>query len=216
MRNENEKEKEKAKWRETHYQLADTNGKLIINLRDVGHMMRGLYEGRGSQQRVLIVLNEMGGSVTQRMLTERLQIQSGSASEVIGKLESAGYIVRTVSEADRRNVEVTLTEKGREAAEEAKRKRQLRHEEMFLCLSETEKEELLVLLEKLSSDWEKRFPSAGARLEHAHHGRNHEHDEHHGQNLELEHHGGDFEFEHHGRDGHHEPHRHGEFRRKPE
>ena len=193
MRNENGK----AEWRETHYQLADTNGKLIINLRDVGHMMRRLYEGRGSQQRVLIVLNEMGGSAAQRALTERLQIQSGSASEVIGKLESAGDIVRTVSEADRRNVEVALTEKGREAAEEAERKRQLRHEEMFLCLSETEKEELLVLLEKLSSDWERRFPSAGARLEHKHHGR-------------------DFELERHGRDGHHEPHRHGEFRRKPE
>ena len=167
---------DKAAWRETHYQLADTNGKLIINLRDVGHMMRRLYEGRGSQQRVLIVLNEMGGSATQRVLTERLQIQSGSASEVIGKLENAGYIVRTVSEADRRNVEVILTEKGREAAEEAKRQRELRHEEMFLCLSETEKEELLVLLEKLSSDWEKRFPSSGAHFEHGHHGR----DGHHG------------------------------------
>ena len=184
MKNENNK----AVWREAHYQSADTNGKLIINLRDVGHMMRGLYEGRGSQQRVLIVLNEMGGSVTQRMLTERLQIQSGSASEVIGKLESAGYIVRTASEADRRNVEVALTEKGREAAEEAKRQRERRHEEMFLCLSETEKEELLVLLEKLSSDWEKRFPSSGAHFEH----------------------------KHHGRDGHHEPHKHDKFRRKPE
>ncbi len=178
----------KAAWRETHYQLADTNGKLIINLRDVGHMMRGLYEGRGSQQRVLIVLSEMGGAATQRMLTERLQIQSGSASEVIGKLESAGYIVRTISEADRRNVEVALTEKGREAAEEAKRQREKRHEEMFLCLTETEKEELLVLLEKLSSDWEKRFPSAGAH----------------------------FERQHHGRDGHHRPRGHDEFRRKPE
>ena len=135
MKNENDK----AAWRETHYQLADTNGKLIIHLRDIGHMMRGLYEGRGSQQRILIVLNELGGAVTQRMLTERLQIRSGSASEVIGKLESAGYIIRTASETDRRSVEVALTEKGREAAEEAKRQRELRHEEMFLCFTETEK-----------------------------------------------------------------------------
>ena len=181
-------EKSKTAWRETHYQSADTNGKLIIHFRDIGHMMRGLYEGRGSQQRILIVLNEMGGAVTQRMLTERLQIRSGSASEVIGKLESAGYIVRTVSEDDRRNVEVALTEKGMAAAEEAKRQRELRHEEMFLCLSKTEREELLVLLEKLSSDWEKRFPSAGARLEHAHHGRNGHHKPHegHGHGRETE------------------------------
>ncbi len=179
---------DKAAWRETHYQLADTNGKLIINLRDIGHMMRGLYEGRGSQQRILIVLNEMGGAVTQRMLTERLQIRSGSASEVIGKLESAGYIVRTASETDRRNVEVALTEKGREAAEEAKQQRELRHEEMFLCLTETEKEELLVLLEKLSSDWGKRFPLSTAHSEH----------------------------EHHGRGGHHRPHKDDGHGRKPE
>ena len=188
---------DKAAWRETHYQLADTNGKLIIHLRDIGHTMRGLYEGRGSQQRVLIVLNEMGGAVTQRMLTERLQIRSGSASEVIGKLESAGYIVRSVSEDDRRNVEVALTEKGMAAAEEAKRQRELRHEEMFLCLSKTEREELLVLLEKLSSDWEKRFPSAGARLERAHHERD----------IEHAHQGRDIEHTHHGRDGHHRPHK---------
>lgn len=184
MKNKNDK----AAWRETHYQLADTNGKLIINLRDIDHMMRGLYEGRGSQQRILIVLNEMGGAVTQRMLTERLQIRSGSASEVIGKLESAGYIVRTASETDRRNVEVALTEKGREAAEEAKQQRELRHEEMFLCLTETEKEELLVLLEKLSSDWGKRFPLSTAHSEH----------------------------EHHGRGGHHRPHKDDGHGRKPE
>lgn len=179
---------DKAAWRETHYQLADTNGKLIINLRDVGHMMRRLYEGRGSQQRVLIVLNEMGGAVTQRALTERLQIQSGSASEVIGKLESAGYIVKTSSETDRRNVEVALTEKGKVAAEETKRQRELRHEEMFICLSKTEREELLVLLEKLSSDWEKRFPMSNAHFEHEHHGRGGRHrphkDDSHGRKTE--------------------------------
>ena len=184
MRNEHEKEA----WREAQYQSADTNGKLLIRLRDVDHMMRGLYEGRGSQQRVLIVLHELGGSVTQRVLTERLQIRSGSASEVIGKLESAGYVVRTVSEADRRNVEVALTEKGREAAEEVKRQREQRQEEMFLCLTDAEKDELLVLLEKLSTDWETRFSPSGAHFEHRHHGR----------------------------DGHHGPHGHGEFRRRTE
>lgn len=147
----------KTVWREAHYQAADINDRLIINLRDLSHTLRSLYEGRGSQKRILIVLAEMGGSVTQRQLTRRLGIRSGSASEVIGKLESGGCVRRTVNEADRRNVDVVLTEKGKALAEEAKRGRDLRHEQMFCCLSAEEKAELLALLEKVGADWEERF-----------------------------------------------------------
>ena len=56
-------------WRAAHYKDADRNDKLIINLRDLSHTMRFLYEGKGSQKRILIVLNEMGRT-TQRELTE--------------------------------------------------------------------------------------------------------------------------------------------------
>ena len=46
-------------------------------------------EGRGGQNRVLTILKEEG-EMTQRALTERLGIQPGSASEIIGKLEKGG------------------------------------------------------------------------------------------------------------------------------
>ena len=65
---------------------ANINDKLIMNLRDISHTMRSLYEGRGSQKRILIILHEVG-KITQRALTERLGIQPGSASEVIAKLD---------------------------------------------------------------------------------------------------------------------------------
>ena len=35
---------------------ANINDKLIMNLRDISHTMRSLYEGRGSQKRILIIL----------------------------------------------------------------------------------------------------------------------------------------------------------------
>lgn len=57
--------------------------------------MRFLYEGKGSQKRILIVLEDIGGCVTQRQLTERLGIRPGSVSEVIAKLESMGYICKS-------------------------------------------------------------------------------------------------------------------------
>ena len=130
-----------------HYHDADMNEKLILNLRDIGHMMRFLYEGKASQKRILIILNEVG-RITQRDLTERLGIQPGSASEILSKLESAGLILRTQNEADRRTTDVCLTDAGRELAAEALAQRQKRHEEMFSCLSEKEKQELLSLLER--------------------------------------------------------------------
>lgn len=147
----------KKLWQESRCQAADINEKIILHLRDLSHIMRCLYEGRGSQKRVLMVLYDLGGSTTQRELTECLGIRPGSASEVFAKLEHAGHIQRTVNAQDRRTAVVALTDTGKLLAEEAKRQRNLRHETMFSCLSDSEKEELLALLEKVGSDWEYRY-----------------------------------------------------------
>ena len=133
------------------------NGRLIIRLRDISHTMRALYEGKGSQRRVLILLEEMDSPVTQRALTERLGVQPGSVSEVIAKLEGAGCIRRSPSPSDRRTAEITLTEKGAALAREAREQRVRRHEEMFSCLTGEEKETLLRLLDKVRDDWSVRY-----------------------------------------------------------
>lgn len=144
------------------------NGRLIILLRDISHTMRSLYEGRGSQKWILILLGKTG-TITQRELTARLGIQSGSASEVIAKLENMGLIARTLSETDRRTANISLTEEGRRQAAEAMAQRQQRHEEMFSALSGAEKAQLLSLLEKINADWEARY--RGSREHHRrHHG----------------------------------------------
>lgn len=136
----------------------DINKKLILNLRDLGHMIRFLYEGKGSQKQILIILLK-AGNMTQRELTERIGVQPGSASEVIGKLESAGLILRTPNQTDRRTTDIQLTQTGRLQAEEAARQRKIRHQEMFSCLSSEEKETLLMLTEKLNKDWDNRYPN---------------------------------------------------------
>lgn len=139
--------------RKAHYKAADNNDKIIINFRDINHTMQGLYEGRGSQKRILIVLLEVE-TITQQKLTERLGIQPGSASEVLAKLEKNNLIVRTESTIDRRTTDIRLTEQGRVQAKEATEQRKKRHEKMFSCLSEDEKITLLALLEKLNNSWE--------------------------------------------------------------
>lgn len=152
----NLKDKRKRKDVPVDYDTMDMDKKLIINLRDLGHVIRFLYEGKGSQKRILIILHETGG-MTQRELTERMGVQPGSASEVIGKLESAGLIQRKRSRTDRRTTDIELTETGRIRAEEAVEQRKMRHLEMFSCLSAEEKESLLALVEKLNVDWDDRY-----------------------------------------------------------
>lgn len=152
--------------RKAHYRAADVNDKMIINLRDLGHMMHVLYEGKASQKRILIILNEPE-TMTQRELTGRLGIQPGSASEILSKLEAGGMIIRTPNEADRRTTDIRLTDTGRELAAEALAQRQKRHEEMFSCLSAEEKQELLELLERVCEDWRSRY---GQRGKHHGHG----------------------------------------------
>ena len=49
----------------------DINGRLVTSLQKIGHTMRSLYEGKSSQRRILIILNETG-TITQRELTMRL------------------------------------------------------------------------------------------------------------------------------------------------
>lgn len=151
------------------YEKQDINNKLIWKFRDIGHTLRHISEGKGSQQRILIMLNELG-PISQNELTQQLGIQPGSASEVIIKLETAGYITRTPSEKDRRTTVVQLTEAGTAAAQQAAALRAERHEQMFDSLNAREKETLLSLLEKLNADWEQKYGADAREHRHGHHG----------------------------------------------
>lgn len=146
-----------------HHDTTDINDELVCNFRDIGHTIRHIAEGRGSQKRILVILQE-SDTITQRELTQKLRIQPGSASEVIGKLETAGLILRTPSQTDHRTVNITLTDAGRAAAKEIAGQREKRHEQMFACLSEEEKEQLLELLTTLNASWHELYPDSGAKF----------------------------------------------------
>ena len=63
------------RWDQEMYTANDSaagiDDRLIISLQDLHHIMRSLYEGKASQKRILIILNE-SEAITQRDLTERL------------------------------------------------------------------------------------------------------------------------------------------------
>lgn len=140
---------------------ADMDSRLVSHFREIGHTLRAVSEGKGSQKRILIVIDHYG-SITQSELTEHLGIQPGSASEVLGKMEAAGLITRAQSESDKRTTDVCLTQAGRAAAKEAAAQRADRNARMFSCLSEEEKVALLALLNRVNAAWDELYRQENA------------------------------------------------------
>lgn len=142
--------------RRQRYAAAGINEKLIYNFLNIHCAMRAQYEGRGSRSRVLIVLNG-AGPITQKALTERLELQPGTVSGILAPMEALGLIERRANPDDRRTALIVLTEAGRQAAQQAADLRLRRHQEMFSCLSDAEKQALLALLETVNADWMARY-----------------------------------------------------------
>lgn len=157
----------------------DVDGKLMVNIHELRHMGRFGFDGKGGQNRILRMLSEDGG-MTQRALTERLGIQPGSASEVLGKLEKAGFIARTQNEEDRRTTDVSLTEAGKAQAAEVAAQREAKVHELFAVLTEEEKTVFLAAMEKLNKSWTERSREhrPGRPEEHEGHGGHHGHGDH--------------------------------------
>lgn len=107
------------------------------------------------QGRVLSLL-KMKPEITQRELSYLLDMRNQSLGELLGKLERNGFITRTPSEADRRVLNVTLTEAGAAAADELE-KEQEDHNKLFDCLSDEEQANLGEYLSRLLRELEGRM-----------------------------------------------------------
>jgi DNA-binding MarR family transcriptional regulator len=74
-----------------------------------------------AQQRILTLVYFAEGSLTPTMLARRLLQETANVSSVLNRLEDRGLIGRIHDLKDRRMVRIALTQKGKEAAEEAVR-----------------------------------------------------------------------------------------------
>lgn len=123
--------------------------------RSVHALFRKLYlrngdPGSRTQGKILKILY-MRGSMSQKEMQEKLDIQSGSISELISKLEKKGLVIRQPDSFDRRRMILLLTEKGREDVEAYSRRYENHVLSFFQVLDESEKQELERILEKLLS-----------------------------------------------------------------
>ncbi|NLZ69211.1 MAG: winged helix-turn-helix transcriptional regulator [Spirochaetales bacterium] len=130
-----------------------TNLKLMRLLRRLGVVIMNKATPFKGQGRILGLLRNRGCAITQRELLDITEMKSSSLSEIVKKLEENGYINKEVDKSDKRNMILSLTDKG---LEESYRMRSISSsiaDNAFECLTEEEKESLIPVLEKLKEFW---------------------------------------------------------------
>lgn len=119
-----------------------------------GHFMHFNRGGRSGRAPILCLLEKNGGTLSQQELGMFFELKPGSLSEILSKLETAGLIYRTRGQQDRRQLTVTLTEAGAEAARQEAEIRQRFRSNAFSTLTPEEQETLAGLLERVRAHWE--------------------------------------------------------------
>ena len=125
---------------------------LMKLLQRCGHVIYHRRCLNQSQNQILLLLKKHG-AMNQKALMEHMHIRSGSMSEVIAKVEHAGYITKSRSQDDRRNYDVVLTEAGKKQAEHFEKHQEEMAKRLFDSLTQTQKDQLQNILESLIEQW---------------------------------------------------------------
>jgi len=139
----------------TLMQRFEKTAMLMHRYQHLGWRERGPFANphRG-QGRILAVL-KMQPEISQRDLAYLLDMRNQSLSELLAKMEKAGYITRNQSEADRRVVDIKLTDAGKEAAERAAQQKE-GDGDVFSVLGEDEQKIFGDYLSRIDAELEKR------------------------------------------------------------
>ena len=137
----------------THQQEGSLSHKVLYDLGFFGHYLHVHAGGRSGKQHVLAKLHMAGGQLSQRELQERSHISSAALSEVLSKLECEGLVIRSRSDEDRRQMDISLTDEGTKQAIMRKREFEAFEAECLSCLSDEEQVQLLGMLDRLVEHW---------------------------------------------------------------
>ena len=127
---------------------------ILKGLGYCGHYMHFHGGGRSGRIPILCMLDRRGGQMSQQELGGCFEIKPGSLSEILSKLEAAGLIERTRDPKDRRQLFISLTERGRAEAQKAHEGRESFRQKAFTALSPEEQEQLIDMLDRIRVTWE--------------------------------------------------------------
>lgn len=132
--------------------------RLFMRLRHQKHRANSpLADTTRGQGRVLALLN-LKPEMSLKELKYLLGVRNQSISELVAKLEKAGYVEKIPSDTDKRVMNVKLTEEGKKVAEAPREKNQ-DFAAIFDCLSEEEQKNLSEYLDRIIAELEKETDS---------------------------------------------------------
>lgn len=108
----------------------------------------GVYQ---AQHRLLMSIYH-NQNVSQKDIAAAMDVSPATIAVSLKKLEKGGYIKRETDTGDNRLNQITITEKGNRVVEQSKRIFESADKRIFEGFTESEKNTLAALLEKLSSN----------------------------------------------------------------
>lgn len=141
--------------RQLHDHASTPETEVLHDMGFFGHFLYWHAGGRGGKNVILGRLLAHDGRLPQRELLERSHISSAALSEVLSKLEAKGLITRTRSEADRRQLDIVLTDEGAQTARQMLARKEAFEKDSLSVLTEDEKHELRELLKRVRDHWER-------------------------------------------------------------
>lgn len=125
---------------------------LYKNIRKLGHFLYYLMGEKSGQRRVLFTLDRYG-DMPQKELQERLSVKSSTMSEMVSKMERDGLIVKQPSLKDKRSIVLSLSTQGQKDAEQHRAIMDEVLEQLFACLDDEEKRQMMAYSERLLTHW---------------------------------------------------------------
>lgn len=116
--------------------------------RDFTHIT---YRGRG-QNSILKILAD-GNTIPQSELVKQLDMRPQSASEMLKKLEKRGLITRHQSKTDKRVIDLTITEQGKQMYKQSEDFTPI----ALSALTDEEKQQFANILDKLAVEIQKKL-----------------------------------------------------------
>jgi DNA-binding MarR family transcriptional regulator len=113
----------------------------------------GLGELKVSHGNILTSLYENGGSLKMNQMAEIIGKDKSTVTSLVNKLESLGYVRKTTDDKDKRATIVVLTDKGKDAENKFNSISKMVRETAYNDFSPQQKEQLLLLLKKLNSNF---------------------------------------------------------------
>ena len=140
-----------------------------------------LYRG---QTHLLLLISQNNGA-SQGDLAEMMDVRPSSMTEMLMKMEQSGLVTRRQDDKDQRVMRIFLTENGKKIADESKATVDDFTTKIFSCLTSEEQENMLNLIEKISSNIDSLYSTDVVDLHQ--HGSHHKHC-HHGLEIHCHHH----------------------------